>query len=472
MSQTLLKRAAKAELERRQRAKSGSTLSVLLRLLSPIQQQFVMDPHRFKLARCGRRAGKSFADAVYMIYECLKEPNMPCLYLGLTRDSAKDAIWPILVTILDQLGIQHDPIASSLRINFGNGSFIQLLGADATNARNRLRGRKFKLIIIDEMGFFTGADDLIMKVLVPMLSDYAGTICMTSSPGELLAGLFYEADIGKQKKLWHQYHWTLKDNPHYMKPATNPEKFANRADEEFDTIVNTIFGGNWTHPAFRREYLGEWVKDLTSLIYPYTEKNLIPKAYAVDEAQHGLGIDLGSTSANAIVVARFGPYTRQVQFVDTWIKPQVSVDELAQKIKDYMDIYNPLYIVADTGGYGRGIVDEIVRRYSLPIEAAQKSDKQFHQRIMRNDLLSGYIQIVEQLPILTEWDKLTRDENDDEIKGPPNHASDAGLYIYRKVYQTYLKGYEPKKTEEDRMIEAIEREALSEMREREEDLLY
>jgi hypothetical protein len=444
---------------------------VLLRLLSPIQQKFVLDPHRFKLARCGRRGGKTFADAVYMLYECLKSPGMPCLYLGLTRDSAKDAIWPILVTILDQLGIEHDPVVSSLRINFSNGSFIQLLGADASNARNRLRGRKFKLIIIDEMGFFTEADDLIMKVLVPMLSDYAGTLCMTSSPGELLAGLFYEADIGKFKALWHQYHWTMRDNPHYMKPANNPE-FASRADEEFDLIVKTIFGGNWHHPAFRREYLGEWVKDLTSLIYPYTDKNLIAASYKMDEQQHGLGIDLGSTSANAIVVARFGPYSRKVQFVDSWLKPQISVDELAGKIQEYMDIYNPLYIVADTGGYGRGIVDEIVRRYSLPIEAAQKSDKSFHQRIMRNDLLSGHIEIVQELPILKEWDKLTRDETDEEIKGPPNHASDAGLYIYRKVYQTYLKGYEPKQTEEQLMIASIEAEALAHKRELEDDLLY
>ena len=355
--------------------------------------------------------------------------------------------------ILQELNIGHEALGSILRINFPNGSFIQLFGADASNARNRLRGRKYKLIIADEMGFFQAADGLI-KSMIPMLADYQGTLCMTSSPGELLTGLFYEADMGEDKDNWSRYSWDWSANPHFMKPSGNP-KFKTKGEEELDVICRLQFGGNREHPAFRREYLGLWVEDSTSLIYPARRNNLIDKPFPYDEEEYGIGIDLGSSSDNAIVVVKFGPYNRDVQIIECYKESHLLIDQLAAEIQARVNKYNPIFMVADTGGYGAGIVPELRKRYHLNIEAADKKDKGFYQRIVSNDLLSEYIKVVKGLSILDEWKKLTKDEHGDEIEGPPNHASDAFLYIYRKVYNTYLKTYSPKESEEDKMIKQL-----------------
>lgn len=429
------------------------------------------DPSRFKIARCGRRAGKSFADAVYLILECLRAPKMPCLYLGLTRDSAKEIIWPILTMILEELHIPHLPVESALSIKFPNGSTIRIMGADMKNMKSRIRGRKHRLIIIDEMGFFSDADSLI-ESLIPSLSDYAGTICMTSSPGEMLAGLFYEADAGDKQEQWAHYSWTMNENPYFMKPSANP-KFKTRADEEFDLILRTFFKNDRTSPGFRREYLGEWVKDLTSLIYPFTDANLLSAPYTMEEQEHGIGVNLESGSANAIQVVRFGRYSREVQFIESWTLEGATIDQLAEKLTELIGRYHPLYIVASTGDYTKAIVDEMTQRYpDIAMRAAEKKDKTFHQRIMRSDILAGNVKAVKSLPILKEWNTLTRNANDDEILGPPNVLSDAGLYIYRMVYQTYLKSYAPKKTEEERMLEGLVASAIQEKQDYEDDQLY
>jgi hypothetical protein len=430
----------------------------------------VLDPSRFKVAACSRRAGKTAAVAAYLIYECIKKSNTPTLYLGLTRESAKEAIWDMLLDLLEKHDIPHEARPSALYIRFENGSRITLFGADVPNARNRLRGRKFKLIAVDEMGFFADADPLIYALL-PSLADYRGSLVMTSSPGEILSGLFYDAYEGSKKHQWKQFHWTLKDNPYFQRPATSP-KYENAAEEELDIIAHQQFGGNRRHPAFVREYMGIYIADNTNLVYPYDMvKNVIPAPYKMTKEMYGIGIDLGSVSENAIVVVKFSAYARQVQIVRAWKQANLLIDQLAEVLKGFIDEFDPAVIVADTGGYGKGVVEELRRRYFLPIKAADKQDKSFYQRIFANDLISGYIQVVAGLNILDEWDKILRDENGDEIRGQPNHCGDAALYVYRYIYNTHLKTFKAPESDEDKMLRQAMESAQLEREEREEDLL-
>ena len=467
--QSLTRLLLQKEIERRKKARGGK-ITPLMKLMSPIQRKFIEDSSRFKIARCSRRAGKSAADAAYLIKTCIETPNSPTLYLGLTRESAKEAIWSLLMDMLTTLEIEHEARPSSLRISFPNGSFIQIFGADVPNAAARLRGRKFKLVIIDEMGFFSSADGLI-PVIMPTLSDYSGSLVMTSSPGMMLSGFFYEADAGSMADQWSHYHWTLLDNPLFQGPASDPARFANRGEEELDTVCRLLFGGNRNHPSFIREYLGQWVRDGSSLVYPYTDRNVVDANYLIPKAEYGIGLDLGTSSANAIVVMRYSQYSRDVQIVDEWGEAGVLVDDLADKLKEFMKQYRTDLIIADTGGLGAAVVLELRRRYHLPIKAATKIDKAFFQRIFANDLISGFIKVTKGLKILTEWDRITKDENGNEIRGPANHKSDASLYVYRYLYNTYLKQAVPVPTDEQIMISQLEQSAIQEKLISEEDMI-
>lgn len=450
---TLIQDAARQELERR-KASGVSKIRALLRTLAPKQRAFIEDKNRFKLARCSRQSGKTHLDAAYLIVECLNNPNTPTLYLGLTRDSAKAAIWGTLITMLEALKIHHEAIASSLLIKFPNGSFIQLFGADAANAAKRLRGRKYKLVVVDEMGFYLQADALV-ESLMPTLAILKGTLAMTSSPGYLLSGLFYEADQGVLKEQWSQYHWTLSDNPIMQGPASDPGKYANRAEEELDTICRMQFNGNRAHPGFRREYLGEWVRDATSLVYPYTGINVIPHELQYLDCNYAIGANF-STPYSGLVVLKFSPYSRKVQIIDAWKRENLLVDEVAEKLKTYVDRYNTPLIIVTNDGNGKVLESELSRRYQIGVQAADKTEKSWYQKIMQNDIMSGYVQVIEGLPILTEWDTITKDSSGDEVRGPTTTLADAALYAYRRIYTTFLKNIEVKKTEEQVMIERLE----------------
>jgi len=436
-------------------------------MLSSKQAKFIKDPSRFKLSRSSRRSGKSFCGAAYMIFEALSNPSTPVLYIGLTRESAKEAVWGTLVTILETLNITHEARPSALKISFPNGSFIRLFGADTTNAKDRLRGQKFKLIVIDEVGFYQGMETII-PALLPMLADYSGTLAMLSSPGILLSGFFYEADVGKNKDDWSQHSWSMTDNKFFQGPAKDP-KYANRAEEELDTICRVMYNGDRLRPSFRREYMGQWVRDNEALVYPFTDDNLITAPTPLPKEQYGIGVDLGVSSASAIAILKYSEYTRQVQIVETWSEAQVLVDDFADILKDYMEKYNTNLVVADTGGLGAAVVQELRKRYDLPIRAAEKTNKSFHQRIMANDLLNGHVKVVDGLNIVKEWSKIIKDEGGEEVRGQPNHEADAALYIYRYIYTTYLAHVEEPTSDEDIMLKQLTDTARAEKRAMDED---
>ena len=138
MASILSQLAKKEQLSRKQTPESVS--KKLVNGLSDVQKAFITDKHRLKVARCGRRAGKSHADAAYMIIACLSRPKANVLYLGITQSSAMDIMWQPLIDMLHKFKIVHRPLPSSKVIHFPNGAKIKLFGADSENAKNRLRG--------------------------------------------------------------------------------------------------------------------------------------------------------------------------------------------------------------------------------------------------------------------------------------------------------------------------------------------
>lgn len=455
MSSSLIKKAARAELERR-KSGSGKVVQVLNKILSPKQRAFIDDPARFKLARCPRRSGKSHADAVYLIRECIASNNTPTLYLGLTRESAKGAVWDAIITILQELKIPHTATVSGPRVDFPNGSFIQLIGADAQNAVNRIRGRKFKLAIVDEMGFYSAADYLI-EALMPTLADYAGTLAMTSSPGYIPAGLFYDADVGTKKSSWSQHSWTLLDNPLFQKPANN-QNYTSRGEEELHTICNMQFGGDWSHPVFRREYLGEWVYDASSMIYPYTANNIrawnesIPMRFA-------LGISV-EPNHQGLTIVRYSDQSRHCHFEYSARFHFQNLNDFAAQVQEVVKKYKPILAVCDSSTYSELLARELNARYDLHMQPLKIKDEAAYQKLIATDLIGGNVTVTpENVALLSEWAKLMKDESGNEIGRLITPVAAAALAVYSKVYNTVLKSPEIVLTEEERIEAAVEEQA-------------
>src|SRR4051812_43190381 len=66
------------------------------------QVNFIEDPFKLKAAFCTRRSAKSYTGGLYLIREALSTPNVSCLYIALTRDSAKKIMWKDVLKAIDR----------------------------------------------------------------------------------------------------------------------------------------------------------------------------------------------------------------------------------------------------------------------------------------------------------------------------------------------------------------------------------
>src|SRR5271165_885474 len=77
--------------ERVERAKQKATQ--LFDKKFPQQEAFVRDEARLKALFCTRRSAKSYTCGLYLVHEALNNAGCNCLFIGLTKQTAKDIIW-------------------------------------------------------------------------------------------------------------------------------------------------------------------------------------------------------------------------------------------------------------------------------------------------------------------------------------------------------------------------------------------
>ena len=107
-----------------------------------LQSDFVSDTSRFLVAQCSRRGGKTNGLGLRYYNTLERHPNALCVYVALTRDSAKNIMWPILQELDDRYKIGMKFTDSDLTSTHPNGSKIKLFGADMQGFIKRLKGIK------------------------------------------------------------------------------------------------------------------------------------------------------------------------------------------------------------------------------------------------------------------------------------------------------------------------------------------
>lgn len=380
------------------------------------------DKSRFVAALCTRRAGKSRFAGTKLIIEALKRDNVTVPYVALTRQSAKNIIMPVIreLNIARSLGGQIKE--STLTVSFPNGSQIFMVGADTANFIDRLRGGKYPIAIIDEaQSFREHIGSLIDDVLTPAVSDYNGQIYLLGTPGPTPSGYFYDATNGKAGFSVHK--WSVLDNP-FMPNAR-------------DFVANLKKQKGWTddNPTYKREWLGEWVEDIDSLVYKFNKtRNVFKEKPDNHEWYRVLGIDYGWNDQTAFAVVSYSTTNKNVFVEHAQGFSELHPSLIAEKVKSLVERYSPVKIVADTGGLGKSITEEMVRRYQIPIKPAQKTEKLSFISLLNGDFIDGRLFVHESCrDLMDQYKKLDKDDKGVERSGVPNDLCDAVLYSYREA---------------------------------------
>ena len=359
-----------AELARRNALKKSVTF--------PEQQAFINDDSQFIAAVTTRRAGKTSALAIKFQQTMVKYPNSLSRYIGLTRDSAKDIMWPVLQEMNEMHGWNAVFTDSNLTMTLSNGARLKLLGADMKNFIKRLKGAKSPAVAIDEaQDFGDHLESLIDDVLTPTLADYNDSwLAVTGTPGPIPRGVFYDLTEGA-KGGYSVHRWSLFNNPY----LPNAREFVERLKVK----------KNWDDktPTYLREYRGIWVLDLDSLLVRYNEAinhydtlPNVPWTYIT-------GVDLGFKDSDALATIAYSDHIKEIYLVEEELAAGEGISELAGRLQKNIDNYDPIKLPTDEGALGKKIAEEIRRRFQIPLIPADKARKMENVALLNDYLRRG-----------------------------------------------------------------------------------
>ena len=148
-----------------------------------------------KIARMGRRAGKSFTMILHILYYAFTNPNSKQLVIG-PLGIQVDTIFDELRDIIRKTPLLRDSMTRSVqspqRIEFGNGAVIMGLsaGSSSGSGAKNMRGQGADYIYLDETDYLNEED--INSIIGVSLNDIGNVGIWCSSTPTGARELFYE----------------------------------------------------------------------------------------------------------------------------------------------------------------------------------------------------------------------------------------------------------------------------------------
>lgn len=436
----------------------------------PAQRDFIEDPSDRKAALCPRQSGKSTAALTYGLYTGLRRPGARILILARVRRQVKGTYWGDLKQLCRdfELGASFREIA--LECELPNGSTIIFGGADTAEEVDKHRGQRYDLIVIDEGKSYSAElmSEMIREVLEPALLAKRGTLALIGTPGSILAGPFWEittcqknaagnhlakpfaqrksAEWKDVRAPWSLHKWTQIDNvyaPWIWEGSLKIKEAHGYADDD---------------PAWLREYLGYWVPDENMLVYAYVrviDDRVHWEPSEDPESRFGLppghdwrfvlGMDLGYHDDSSFVVGAWSDTYPALIYLHAEKHPCLNIEQIADRAKELEDTYGSFDArVADTGGLGKTVIESLSQVYGIHFEAARKTDKADHIKLLNSDMLTGRIQVPRFSVLVEEWRTAQWEDARKKVVDAncDDHASDGALYVWRYCHHHWSRSPE------------------------------
>ena len=249
-------------------------------LLTLSQKIIARDTHRFRVACCGRRFGKTMLASEEIKGKAIAK-ECRIAYIATTYGQARDIIWNTLVKELNPIILKANESRLEIEVKNleGTTSLIQLRGWENVET---LRGQKFHFIVVDEVAMMRNFWVNWQEVVVPTLTDTKGEVLFISTPKGY--NHFYELyNKELEDKDFKSFHFSTFDNPHI--PAEEIEKLRTQL----------------TDTRFSQEYLAEF-KKTEGLVYKDFKRELdivsaLPESFKVVI----VGLDFGYKNPAAIL---------------------------------------------------------------------------------------------------------------------------------------------------------------------------
>ena len=421
-------------------------------------QQKVLDSHEKRIMlMAGRRAGKTEVETRKAVSIGINTPNAKVLFIGLTFTRAVDLFWNAIIALLGELGvtISRESRNEGL-IVIDNGSEFHFHGNSTVTERERLRGGKYHLVVIDEVQSQPALSYLMEDIIEPMLKDYNGALILGGT-GPKTRGTWWET-------LWNdeeghralRLNWNLSVNPYI---------------QDYQTVLDAVLkekGWQESDPVFQTEYLGKVAYDEDALVYRMTDDNYFTqeqlttwvKSQPPSDIKFVAGIDYGFEDYTAIALLCYSTHKREAfliyekKFNRSGVDDvKLALDECVMAVNDKMfenvPLNNKKFLgYADTAGGMKMVSYQLTMQFGFNILPAIKDNKGLAIEQLQNEVKQRILKVrkgdhfdQEALRIIFGRDdngNLTREISDEYHPD----MQDGVLYAFRHIWTSYPKRLE------------------------------
>jgi len=344
------------------------------------QKEITNCTSQFKVARAGRRVGKSQALALYVLWKAQTQSKFEILIIC-PYESQVDLLFKKIRELISRSAVIQDTIKRDKQsppqvIEFQNGSTITGFSAGAKSGAksDKVRGQGGGLIVFDEVDYLEDAD---IETVMAVLADKPDTEVIFSSTPTGVRKRMFNASTDKDSQ-WKEFWYISAESP----------RWTQQAEQMFRSIYSA--GG------YAREFLAEYGEEMAG-VFRSRDIQVCLKEFSLVEQKrdpdwiYTMGVDWNKVTGTHIVVV--GKPTRgpaHYKMVDKRIirRSEFTQHEGVQAVVDMDQKWGCGFIYVDAG-YG-----------SVQIEMLHKMDEHkgtdFKKRLKGIDMGSN-IEIIDPL---------------------------------------------------------------------------
>lgn len=276
--------------------------------LSKAQAIIAKDTHRFKVAICGRRFGKTYLAIREMCYRA-RNPMQNIWYITSSYRAAKMIVWkPLKHKLLDLRWVSKIN-ESELSIELKNGSTISLKGAESYDS---LRGSSISYAVLDEAALIPNS--AWTEVIRPALADQQGEALFISTPqgkGNWTYDLFCQEQL--QPTVWKSFQFTTLQGGRVSAEEIEQAR-ADMSERQFNQEFNATF----------ESYEGR-------IAYNFDRDHNVKLPEIVDTKELIVGMDFNVNPCTATIATRIG---NDLYVIDEILMHNSNTTEMAEEIKN------------------------------------------------------------------------------------------------------------------------------------------
>ena len=293
--------------------------------LSAAQREIANSPHRFRVAVCGRRFGKTHL-AIREIAKFARYPDKLIYYVAPTYKMAKTIVWKKLKRRLQSLNWVQKANETELSLTLVNGTEIHLKGAENYDS---LRGQGLDFLVIDEAADIDPA--AFYEVLRPMLADKAGQGLFLGTPKGMnwFKDLF---DLGTTRPgVWKSWQFTT------LSGGRVPPEEIEQARLDLD------------EKTFRQEFEATFENFSGIIAYAFGQHNIKTLSTATATEPLIVGTDFNVSPLTSVIMRRT---SQGLEAIDEIYLHGSNTNELVDELRNRYPT-NPITVYPDPAGVQR-----------------------------------------------------------------------------------------------------------------------